>query len=801
MTTENQSFHGDEPKEKNLTNRCQEELQAYHEYEKENNLADENIDYKKIDQFLFELTDSKSAPSPDQSITLESFNDQELAYLVHLNIDLGLKELSYVYPKSDIAKIFARLIKSGQDPEFYAFFDYDRVDSRKSQNLKTVSAISDAICLGNLTPEEIQFAVNNALSNLFKVINLDDSDAEFALISNLLRYPPIKSLVEPSIMNYWFMWSDKLRSSCRNIDFEDKSPENIRKISDLLFVAEKSYEYLMREGLEPNENYADFILNFIEKCRGVDDYFLSIKAEVSASNLTGYDIDFFQNFQKYNPDRDNLKNRAFAILKGDFNSPNTVTELNYVGKVAFSQIAPDTIGYYDLISKDLLKVKYKGEMLDYPELVKLNYGETISTEDFNDLIFIHNLVTRAKINHDFGIHLEYFDLRIQNQFLNFIKNGSKTLIAGVREFILDVESDVDKNNRVKSFLSLEEDPNMGSKIFSIETNSPEEAPAVFTKYAEILDATDNVRRYLQENYKGQTNSQTIELISQDLLRRGKDLLANFADNLRSSEEAKSALENYKTETLIFASVCRALKGQQFDLEYFRKYQVDVLKATEIEPEEQQIMLQILAENWQNQDSALAEYAYDSLQNSFTNPDSRFYVLRYAGQILGFKRFDSHGGNDLYAGSFNINSQLQRSGIGEAAMREYLAQEAQDHIIYADASVATPITTRYIGEFGFVGTGIKNIGYKGKEFSLLAMERNDKNKNQYRLTNLSFNEIAQEYHSGERDEATGVLVDYVSRAEVTDKMRQALSSGDLVLTAYRPVPENPDHYLLAFEPKA
>jgi len=497
-----------------------------------------------------------------------------------------------------------------------------------------------------------------------------------------------------------------------------------------------------------------------------------------------------------------------------------------------SQYTRDTLSFLEKIRPEIVEQIPKIHFQNYQELARdhvINPFDNIEDDLAVYFSFLHNPVFQIKIEQEFGLDLTQIDLASQIHLLRFLVHTDEQTLAKFTSIANDTEADRArpvrndmelKDNFLKSFLACADDLAFGKKIIDLyekyETKaeydlngshvkeySGKEISAIFNKYAEIVDAVENVRNYLSENYHGQTDSQTIDLITQNFLRKGKDLLSDFADNPRKPEEVIKALEDYKTETLIFASTCRALKqeGQQINLEDFKQYGVDVLPATEIAPEDQQAMTQILSENWKSQDPDLAEYALDSLQKSFTNRDSRFYILRYAGQVLGFKRFDNMENNDLYAGSFNINSRLRRSGIGEAAMRAYLSQEAQDHTVHADASPFTPITMRYIGEFGFVGTDIKDMDYKGKQFSLLGMERNDKLTGQYHFINASYGEIAKNYHDGDSDQGTGSLVKLVNQEELLNQMREVLLSGDLALTAYRPNPDNPKEYLLAFERKA
>lgn len=478
------------------------------------------------------------------------------------------------------------------------------------------------------------------------------------------------------------------------------------------------------------------------------------------------------------------------------------------------------------IEAGIPKVKFH----NYQELTQDRTINPFSNAE-DDLVvyfsFIHNPVFQIQIEKELNIDLIKIDLNSQIHLLRFLVHADQETYHRFVELMkynrhsrlisYNVEL---HDNFLKSFLTCADDLEFGKRIMDIyeqqevkhEEIKPngvkfveydqEALPAIFAKYAEIVDAVENVRSYLQENYRGATDNQAIDLIIQNLLRKGKDLLADFADNPRGPEEIIIALENYRTETLIFASTCRALKqeGQQVNLEDFTQYGVDVLLATEIVPEDRRMMAQILNENWQEQDPKIAPYVLHDLQESFKNTDSRFYILRYNNQILGFKRFDNLPNKDLYAGSFNINSQLRRSGIGEAAMRAYLNQEASKHVIHANTSPFTPITMRYIGEFGFVGTNIEDIDYEGNYFSGLGMERNDQINNKYRFNKASYGEIAKNYQNGELDKETNSLVILVSQEELLNQMRQILLPGEMVLTAYRQDPDNENQYLLAFEKK-
>jgi len=87
---------------------------------------------------------------------------------------------------------------------------------------------------------------------------------------------------------------------------------------------------------------------------------------------------------------------------------------------------------------------------------------------------------------------------------------------------------------------------------------------------------------------------------------------------------------------------------------------------------------------------------------------------------------------LYFGSFNIGPAVRGSKIGEAAMLSYLETEAENHTIHADSSPDTPITQSYIGNYGFVGRGVKNERWKTAKRSSNIIVRNNQENTSYQI---------------------------------------------------------------------
>jgi len=451
----------------------------------------------------------------------------------------------------------------------------------------------------------------------------------------------------------------------------------------------------------------------------------------------------------------------------------------------------------------------QAKIIHFEEYIKINKDKKImplgQAEQTLPLLLchLHQPNMRQLIEDDLNIDLRNMRLNSQIQFLRFLASDEKSESFGRLREVLSHRSN--SQTILKSFLSCADDLSMGNIILNIAENLPDISEQIFSKYGEIVDAAENVKTYLQENYSGEIDSeQTIEFIMQNLLRKGKDLLADFAENPREPEEIISALENYRTETLIFASTCRVLKqeGQRVNLEDFAQYGVDKTEAVDVTTEDRQEMTQIMRQNWSKADPQEAAEVLASLENSFVNPKTNFYILKFDQKIIGFMRFDELPDGSLYAASFNVSPLVQHQNIGEAALKSYLSYEAGKHQIRAVASLDAPILSSYIGKFGFVGTGIVNSG-QNQEIVDMAMERNDQTNSEYRLFNANYGELAKYFsqQTGQESYFIELYNNASGRRQFGQDLSEKLASGEFVITAMKSNPDNSQEYLVVFERKA
>lgn len=103
------------------------------------------------------------------------------------------------------------------------------------------------------------------------------------------------------------------------------------------------------------------------------------------------------------------------------------------------------------------------------------------------------LQTRKDIEDELGVKLSEFSFREQVQFVNFLSTKTIKEVEQVKEFLNQGGKEDERNARVKSFLSLEQDPGMGDVIISIGEqlkDQPEVADRLFAQYAEMVDGME-----------------------------------------------------------------------------------------------------------------------------------------------------------------------------------------------------------------------------------------------------------------------------------------------------------------------
>lgn len=387
-----------------------------------------------------------------------------------------------------------------------------------------------------------------------------------------------------------------------------------------------------------------------------------------------------------------------------------------------------------------------------------------------------------------GIDFSRLPLRAQIHFLSF-RGKEKTSDAERFRLALKKHEAI-ADDLAYSFLATAEGPEYGEIILSLaESLDSEVLGPILKKYVEITKDTDSVADYVRESFPNLGSAEAEQepiAISKNLLRRGRDLLVDFSKNAHTdSETILRKLDAARTDVILYKTAFRTLheSGSAEDLAEMMKSEIASLPGTELGTEEQDALLAIYDRNYPESDRYPAEFRrkiFDGLREAFGNSDSRFYILRREGKVLGFRRFEKQGiskdGKTIkYAGSFNIDTDYRDAKIGDVFYQVTLEREGKDSIIEAMVDPEVPVSSFYVERYGFVIDGVAEIS--GKPF--LRMRRDVETNASFVTRGADFDEIISDIPD-RADEINGrlssVFVQTVRRAELYTLVRDMTERG-------------------------
>lgn len=334
---------------------------------------------------------------------------------------------------------------------------------------------------------------------------------------------------------------------------------------------------------------------------------------------------------------------------------------------------------------------------------------------------LHRPSMRAMIEDDLGVNLRELPLNSQIQLLRFLSLAGNEDFAKIR--ILVTEKPNLAKPFLESFLSCADDLAFGRHLLTlVETagENEQKLALIYESYSKIVKTVGKVEGELVRNFGERPDfNQIVWEIKKKLLLDGKDLLRDSSN--QSLEEIPQKLSFVNADLLLFAETFKTLleNGFEVNLEDFKDYELKSRAGDDLS-EFQDRMLEIAEANWIN--SGFRKPVIDDLKEAFSNPNSRFYLLLYKGELAGFLRFDTEKNGDLYGASFNIHPNIRHRMIGETVLKSVVAKEAKEHRIRVTADPRSRITQRYIGEFGFVGGNIVRYKEGGCVFELYRDER-------------------------------------------------------------------------------
>jgi len=365
---------------------------------------------------------------------------------------------------------------------------------------------------------------------------------------------------------------------------------------------------------------------------------------------------------------------------------------------AYPIIRPRLVAYMEGVESQLTKRLTPAHFESYqaiPHDQDLNPFAGSQEEQLALLLqHLHQPELRQQIEQDLGIDLTEIPLRSQIHLLRFLAGQNHEGFDRLRSTL---QSHPEASNKIlNSFLAVAEDMQYSESILKLsETLDQKTADAVFSKYLEIVNATEQVRQLTPE--------QSNEVI-RNLLHRGNVLLKTWAEaaNKQDSQVILDQLEHIKAEVLLFASTFKILPPEE--RAKLLKTHIEIKDSSDFTEQEKISKLRIFDENRRGYPPALFKETRSEFQSALDTPGHEFYVLPFDNEDIAFIRLDKLPNGNLYAGSLNVRPEVKGSAIGSAMLRATLDKKAQERNIEAVVYSKNPMLKHYTSDFGFQVVG-------------------------------------------------------------------------------------------------
>lgn len=469
----------------------------------------------------------------------------------------------------------------------------------------------------------------------------------------------------------------------------------------------------------------------------------------------------------------------------------SIQDRNYV-KAVILPISQDHLGVYNR-SGDLIGLLPKNHTSPYTAKDIIHPGnlsvlQATSISDTAEIerreqkqkgyaMFLDHEVLKS-LQSDYGFPITELTTREQLWFVSSLSEYHKKEEAQVQVFTKTFGLD-----GARSFLSTEFGDNFRGTVLAIaEKFSEDEAKRIFRSFSEIITFAQETADTLGARFFANDKTYNADAVRTELLSRAKDLLLTAESADASSIAAK--LLRFKSDIVLFASMFKVTqKGTEVKFEDIKDVRLESIQSNELTKEDKTAMIKILTENWSKQAPELLESTLKSLQDSFNNPESTFFILRKGKDIAASVRFDEQDDGSLYAGSLNVNDIYRSAGIGEAMFQSTIDALAKIHTITAHVPANLPIAMKYVNDFGLKIIGIdEEVLSDGTVARDLKLERDDVKNRHYgaEATIERFDLSANDFS----------LLDQVQRR----------TSQRFVGTKYFSDPLNPHLRFIAFEPE-
>lgn len=380
-------------------------------------------------------------------------------------------------------------------------------------------------------------------------------------------------------------------------------------------------------------------------------------------------------------------------------------------------LSPDILGIYSVDGrlvgwKNLFDLKEK-EINQVNDLFEIKKDHCVKKEDMALFRVSSSLGFRDYIQKTLSIDLSKISLNNQFYFLNFIQGKTEAELIGFKDFISKSIDEKDKNNKFRTFLSIEQGgKEMGDKILTLGEKLPESSNVVlFKTYGEIIDASEEVGEILKNKLKEKVSIEMVEKAKESLLSNGKNLLDKYSEKAKMCDgtnceeigrELEERLSLAKKSVFAFSAVCKVLaENGEFSFEDFEKAKLTYDQSPVYEEMKNKI-IKMHHENTKQYPDKLRDEWRGTLKEGLENPDPNQLIVSasYDGEIVSTMRVIKKEDGSWYGASFNVNPTIQGGRIGSELLKEVLKDLARNKPFVADCYSGNPMLSTYLNKFGF-----------------------------------------------------------------------------------------------------
>lgn len=343
---------------------------------------------------------------------------------------------------------------------------------------------------------------------------------------------------------------------------------------------------------------------------------------------------------------------------------------------------------------------------------------------------------------DYAMFLDYHVLQSLERDYHFPITELTTreqlwFVASLRQYHKQEESRVQAFTQkfgidgARTFLATEFGDDFRDTILNIADKFPEnDAKQIFHQFSAIATLAQETADTIGKKFFVHDTAYNADAVRTELLSRAKDLLLTAEGT--DADDITKKLERFTADTVLFASMFKVTqKGQVVKFEDIKGVHLESTQGNEITEEDKQTVIRVLTDNWSIQKPEALEDILMGIHDAFSNPASRFFILRRGGKIEAFIRFDEQNDGSLHGASLNVSPDFRGSGLGEAMMHNAIDFMAKDHVIRARVLPEIPVGMKYVDELGHVITGVNRTpGKNGAMVTYLLICRDDEKNPKY-----------------------------------------------------------------------